>query len=231
MISSCRTNVDDEVLEVAFLNWLEIRLLLQLKISREFNLQNLFSIVGGSIPPPFLKLFSRNYSIDYNVPSTELSHDSHKSKTKFIKELKKQTVTNVEPFKILIPKAGEAFDVGLVVHDSDENLIRNSTYLFIDLKSKIEPPDQIEQIKVDNIKKLPGSGKQYKYMKKLMMDTELKFVYIYASTANLTGCLPDENVIIMGREEVLEFLGPCAEVYIAARAAFNNPVVNTTITR
>jgi hypothetical protein len=50
-----------------------------------------------------------------------------------------------------------------------------------------------------------------------------------AAKVNITGCLPDENVIIMGRKDVLKFLGPCAEVYMAARAAVDNQAVITTI--
>jgi hypothetical protein len=135
-------------------------------------------------------------------------------------------VTTLAPFKILIPKAGEAFDVCLVVHDPDESSIRNSTYIFVDLKSKGEPPDPNAHINVDHIDKLPGSGKQYKNMKKMMTNTKLKYVYIYASTANISGELPDENVIVMGRKELLKFLGPCAEIYMAARAAVQKPAVN-----
>ena len=140
-------------------------------------------------------------------------------------------------------KKSEAWDYLIIVYLEET---KSNFFVFIDNKSVDEVAsskkkgdniiaydivnpmlDNSREVNYFQIKEetnLPGHGNQYRAMKTVLDDSEIKnnYLYLYATTDRSECCISDDaHVGVMNREHMKKFLGPVYTLYKNARITKN----------
>jgi hypothetical protein len=224
-IETAPTNQEGDLLEVVYREWLLVRL----EAARQAAVEGIHTGTGGKGAnkrkgismarilglgdklkglPIDLKqpAFTRKVDKDKPIELVPLANTSYENKSLYRAQLKNIAVIDPvsRPVVVIIPKAGEAWDVGVKMMSSSSS---EPLYIFIDNKSRLENATEINST---TVKAMPKGGRQYKKTKKVIGD-RLKFVYIYATMIDKPSYCVD-NAIFMGRNESIKMMGPLAEL-------------------
>ena len=140
------------------------------------------------------------------------------AKSKFLKELRDMVVNEENPIALRRSATGDCFDLMLKVFDTQT---RVAHFIFVDNKA-VEEDRNLEakepwqyQSKAD----CPEAGKQASDLDDILKYEKMSYSFVYQMTHNVKQ-VEFGNLVVAGRQQTKEFMGPAWELYIALRGNF-----------